>query len=172
MSDKLMDTKLIDEKRQKRLEYCKKYYESKKSDAEYQRKLKEGEKRRYELRKLNPEWVENKNKYQREKLKQDKEEGRYYEKHRIYYQANVEKFNERLRRYYQNKCLTDPAYRDKINERKKEQYQERKIRECGNEILLTMVVKKPGRPRKFNIQDETTTASSGNSETISGNEDN
>jgi hypothetical protein len=119
------------------------------------------------LRKLNPEWVEKKNKYQREKLKLDKEEGRC-----IYYQANVEKFNERLRRYYQNKCLTDPDYRAKINERKKEQYQERKIRECGNEILLTMVVKKAGRPRKFNIQDETTTASSGNSETISGNEDN
>ena len=37
---------------------------------------------------------------------------------------------------------------------------------------LTMVVKKPGRPREFNIDDETTTASSGNSETISGNEDN
>ena len=119
MSDKLMDTKLIDEKKQKRCGYCRTYYESKKNDAEYQRKLKEGEKRRYELRKLNPEWVENKNKYQREKLKREKEEGIYYEKHRVYYQANVEKFNERLRRYYQNKCLTDPAYRDKINERKK-----------------------------------------------------
>jgi hypothetical protein len=142
------------------------------SDAEYQRKIKEGEKRRYELRKLKPEWVEKRNKYQKERLKKDKEEGIYFEKHRIYYQANIEKFNERCRRHYQNKCLTDSAYRDKINERKKEQYQERRIRECGNEILLTMVIKKPGRPRKFNIQDETTTASSGNSETISGNEDN
>ena len=55
-----------------------------------------------------------------------------------------------------------------MNERKKEKYQERRIRGCGNEIILTMVVKKPGRPRKFNIDDETTT----NSETISGNEDN
>ena len=59
MSDKLMDTKLIDEKRQKRLDACKKYYEFKKNDAEYQRKLKEGERQRYELRKQNPEWVAN-----------------------------------------------------------------------------------------------------------------
>ena len=43
-----MDTKLIDEKRQKRLEDRRKYYESKTNDAEYQRKIKEGEKRRYE----------------------------------------------------------------------------------------------------------------------------
>ena len=59
-----------------------------------------------------------------------------------------------------------------MNEQKKEQYQARRIRECGNEILLTMVVKKPGRPRKFNIDVETTTIGSNNSETISGNEDN
>ena len=113
MSDKVMDTTLIDEKRQKRLDACKQYYEFKKNDAEYQRKLKEGERQRYELRKQNPEWVAKKYEYDREKRKQHKEI------QHIYYQANVEKFNERCRRYYQNKCLTDPTYRDKMNEQKR-----------------------------------------------------
>ena len=57
-----------------------------------------------------------------------------------------------------------------MNEKGKNPREE--IRECGNEILLTMVIKKPGRPRKFNFDDETTTIGSNSSETISGNEDN
>ena len=34
-----------------------------------------------------------------------------------------------------------------MNERKKAEYRERKIRECGNEILFSMC--RPGRPRKY-----------------------
>ena len=120
MSDKLMDTKLIDEKRQKRLEDRRKYYELKKNDEEYQRKIKEGEKRRYELRKLNPEWVEQRRLYSLEKQKQYKEDGRLSEMIRTYRQANAEKLNEQSRSYYQTKCLTDPSFREKRNERKRE----------------------------------------------------
>ena len=35
-----------------------------------------------------------------------------------------------------------------MNERKKEEYRERKIRECGSELLYTMA-SRPGRPRKY-----------------------
>ena len=70
-------------------------------------------------------------------------------------QRSIEKYGIDKKRinalgYYKKKCDPDPEYRDKMNERKKAEYRERKIRECGNEILFSMC--RPGRPRKYGIE--------------------
>ena len=49
--------------------------------------------------------------------------------------------------YYIKRC-EDPEFRVKNAERKKEQYRERKIKECGSEVLYEMGCR-PGRPRKY-----------------------
>ena len=46
------------------------------------------------------------------------------------------------------KCETGPGYRAKQNERKKQLYREKKIKECGSEVLYQMGCR-PGRPRKY-----------------------
>ena len=51
--------------------------------------------------------------------------------------------------YYKKNCETDPEYRAKMNERKKAEYRDKKIRECGSEVLYQMG--RPGRPRKYGI---------------------
>ena len=52
--------------------------------------------------------------------------------------------------HYKKMCESDPEYRTKLNERKKAPYRERKIRECGSEVLFSMC--RPGRPRKYAIE--------------------
>ena len=49
--------------------------------------------------------------------------------------------------YYKHRCETASNFRAKMNELKKVAYRERKIRECGSEVLYMMV--RPGRPRKY-----------------------
>ena len=48
--------------------------------------------------------------------------------------------------YYIKRC-EDPELRVKMAEQKKVQYRERKIKECGSEVLYEMC--RPGRPRKY-----------------------
>ena len=59
----------------------------------------------------------------------------------------AEKMRVYANNYYKHRCETDSNFRAKMNERKKEAYRERKIRECGSEVLYMMV--RPGRPRKY-----------------------
>jgi hypothetical protein len=75
--------------------------------------------------------------------------------------------------YYKKMCETDPEYRVKMNERKKAQYKERKIRECGSEVLYRMGCR-PGRPRKYGIEpyiiSTPSTATPDRSTNVSGDE--
>lgn len=73
--------------------------------------------------------------------------------------------------HYKKKCETDPEYRAKLNERKKQLYHEKKIRECGREVLCSM--SRPGRPRKYGIENyiiSTPSTTANNSTNGSGDE--
>ena len=75
--------------------------------------------------------------------------------------------------YYKKMCEADPEYRAKLNERKKAQYREKKIRECGSEVLYQMGCR-PGRPRKYGIENyiisTPSTATPEHSTNVSGDE--
>ena len=80
---------------------------------------------------------------------------RYYEKNKkainqAQYLKRLEKYGadglrERQLNYYKRRCEKDPTYRDKLNELEKERYKQR----MTDAILLAMVPKRKGRPRKY-----------------------
>ena len=80
---------------------------------------------------------------------------RYYAKNKkainkAQYLKRLEKYGaeglrERQLNYYKERCEKDPTYRDKLNELEKERYKQR----MTDAILLAMVPKRKGRPRKY-----------------------
>ena len=71
-------------------------------------------------------------------------------KQRIIEKHGADKLRLVALEHYKKKCETDPEYRAKQNERKKQLYHEKKIRECGSEVLFSLG--RPGRPRKYGIE--------------------
>ena len=66
------------------------------------------------------------------------------------YLKRIEKYwldglRERQLNYYKERCKKDPTYSDKLNELEKERYKQR----MADAILLAMVPKRKGRPRKY-----------------------
>ena len=51
--------------------------------------------------------------------------------------------------YYIERCKKDPTYRDKLNELEKERYKQRMV----DAILLAMVPRRKGRPRKYDFDE-------------------
>ena len=135
----------MEQKRLYKLEQQRQRRHAKKDDEEYQNKLR----KQYEQMRQTPEWVESRRLYARAKANQYKEEGRvcpnlYLLKRERY---GAEKMRAYAQTYYKHRCETGPNFRARNNGIKQVAYRERKIKECGSDILYMMV--RPGRPRKY-----------------------
>ena len=144
----------MDEKRRIKLEKQRAYYLRMKNDEEQWNHIKEGLRRRHERRKAeDPTYIEKQRAAARAQYRRLKESGQltpYQEvKQRSIEKHGIDKKRIDALEYYKKRCETDPEYRTKQNERKKQLYREKKIKECGSEILFSMC--RPGRPRKYGI---------------------
>ena len=61
----------------------------------------------------------------------------------------IDALRERQLNYYKERCIKDPTYRDKLNELEKERYKQR----MTDAILLAMVPRRKGRPRKYDFDE-------------------
>ena len=149
------NTEAMDEKRRIKLEKQRAYYLMMKNDVEHWNKLKESQQRRHERRKAeDPAYMEKQREAAKAQYRRLKEAGQltpYQELQRRRIEKHgIDKKRIDALEYYKKRCETDPEYRAKQNERKKQLYREKKIRECGSEVLFSMC--RPGRPRKYGIE--------------------
>ena len=172
------NTEAMEEKRRIKLEKQRAYYHMKKNDEEHWNKVKAGQQRRHERRKAeDPAYMEKQRAAAKAQYWRLKEAGQlmpYQEiKQRSIEKHGVDKKRIAALEYYKKMCESDPEYRSKLNERKKAQYREKKIRECGSEVLYQMGCK-PGRPRKYGIENyiisTPSTATPEHSTNVSGDE--
>ena len=149
-----------------------------KNDVEHWNKIKESQQRRHERRKAeDPAYMEKQREAAKAQYRRLNEAGQltpYQElKQRRIEKHGIDKQRIRALEYYKKMCETDPEYRAKLNGRKKAQYREKKIRECGSEVLYQMGCR-PGRPRKYAIEtyiiSTPTTATPEHSTNVSGDE--
>ena len=169
----------MEEKRRIKLEKQRAYYLRMKNDEEQWNHIKEGLRMRHERRKLeDPAYMEKQRAAARAQYKRLKESGQltpYQElKQRRIEKHGIDKKRISALEYYKKKCETDPEYRTKLNERKKQLYRQKKILECGSEVLYQMGCR-PGRPRKYGIENyyiisTPTTATPEHSTNVSGDE--
>jgi hypothetical protein len=167
----------MDEKRRIKLEKQRAYYLRMKNDEEQWNHIKEGLRRRHERRKAeDPTYIEKQRAAARAQYIRLKESGQltpYQEvKQRSIEKHGIDKKRINALEYYKKMCETDPEYRAKMNERKKAQYREKKIRECGSEVLYQMGCR-PGRPRKSGLENyiiSTPSTTANNSTNGSGDE--
>ena len=142
----------MEEKRRIKLEKARAYYHNKKAtDEAFVKKHNEEARKRHERRREDPAYVAKCRENSRAQYKRNKEAGTLmtYRKlcERDYEKYGFEKRKEYAVQYYIKRC-EDPEFRVKNAERKKEQYRDKKIRECGSEVLYEMGCR-PGRPRKY-----------------------
>jgi hypothetical protein len=150
-----INTEAMEAKREAKLIKQRANYLMMKNDPEQWNKIKEGQQRRHERRKAeDPTYMEKQRAAAKAQYYRLKEAGQlmpYQEiKQRSIEKHGVDKKRIAALEYYKKMCESDPEYRSKLNERKKTQYRERKIRECGSEVLFSMC--RPGRPRKYAIE--------------------
>ena len=167
----------MEEKRRVKLEKQRAYYHMMKNNEDHWNKIKEGQQRRHERRKLeDPAYMEKQREAAKAQYRRLKEAGQltpYQElKQRRIEKHGVDKQRISALEYYKKMCETDPEYRAKLNERKT-QYRLKKIQECGSEVLYQLGCR-PGRPRKYAIEtyivSTPTTATPDHSTNVSGDE--
>ena len=141
----------MEEKRQLKLEKAREYYRNKKAtDEAFVKRHNEEARKRHERMRADPAYVAKCRENSRAQYKRSKEAGTLMT-YRKLCERDVEKYGYEKRKedavqYYMKRC-EDPEFRVKMAERKKVQYRERKIKECGSEVLYEMC--RPGRPRKY-----------------------